>query len=152
MASTEARPNHTGDGERGETGEGLERGDRHPVCLIRQEGDKLVICDEGAAELASISTPLAVISIAGLYRTGKSFLLNKLAGRSGGGESGVSGMSGFPVGSSTEACTRGIWVWAQPHLRLPSCPEATVVFMDTEGLASLDQDETYDAQVFNQIL
>ena len=38
--------------------------------------------------------PIAVITVAGLYRTGKSFILNQLAG----------GQAGFDIGGSVGAC------------------------------------------------
>ncbi len=40
-------------------------------------------------------------AVPGKYRTGKSFLLNCLLGR----------QSGFVVGPTIEACTKGIWIW-----------------------------------------
>ena len=44
------------------------------------------------------TTYLAVISVIGPYRTGKSFLLNRFAGK----------QKGFEIGNSTNACTKGM--------------------------------------------
>jgi hypothetical protein len=58
---------------------------------------------------------------------------------------------GFSVGHDTEACTRGIWLWlvASDAWDHPSDPSARLLLLDTECLASTDQDETYDAKVFS---
>ena len=36
-----------------------------------------------------------------------------------------------------------------PHWRCEACPEARLLLFDTEGLASLDNDEEYDAKIFS---
>jgi hypothetical protein len=88
--------------------------------------------------LSSLEGPLIIIAVAGFYRTGKSFLLNQLAKTQGGG---------FKVGSTIQSCTRGI------DLLVPDLPPGRgggrLVLMDTEGMASMDQDETYDALLFS---
>ena len=80
--------------------------------------------------------PFAVISCAGRYRTGKSFLLNRLT-CSGTGK-------GFKVGDTVQACTKGIWLYKK------WCPgaKADLLFMDTEGISALDADDTHDARIF----
>ena len=53
--------------------------------------------------ISNIPKPISIISIVGLYRTGKSYLLNKmLLNKSKGG---------FQVGSTINACTKGLWIW-----------------------------------------
>jgi hypothetical protein len=111
-----------------------------PVCLISQQGDQLRVHEDGLALLDSLgSSPLATLAVAGNYRTGKSFFLNQLVGAKN------------TVGSTTESCTRGIWVWVAPPEVWSSAsePNARLLVLDTEGLASIDQDETYDAKVFS---
>lgn len=55
-----------------------------PVCLIENtvENGKatLVVNPEAIKILSKIQQPVVVVSIVGLYRTGKSYLMNKLAG------------------------------------------------------------------------
>ena len=46
---------------------------------------------------------MCVVACAGLYRTGKSFFLNALAGHLG-----EKATHGFRVGSTSQSCTRGI--------------------------------------------
>eukprot|EP01052_Picozoa_sp_SAG31_P027232 SAG31_NODE_2532_length_5555_cov_2.362170_1_plen_234_part_00 len=50
-----------------------------PVCLVVQNGPELQLHPDGERLLRSLGrTPIAVIAVAGLYRTGKSFLLNQV--------------------------------------------------------------------------
>jgi hypothetical protein len=113
-----------------------------PLILIDPITGKFVLGDIAANYLFSLEKPVAVITVAGLYRTGKSFVLNNLAGRS----------AGFDIGSTIEPCTRGLWLWTVPAKEVgirPNLPPGTQVLMlDTEGLGSYQQTETYDIQIF----
>ena len=54
-----------------------------PICLI--ENNELLSVNQEALEiLGKISQPVVVVAIVGLYRTGKSYLMNRLAGRNHG--------------------------------------------------------------------
>ena len=99
---------------------------------LGEDGEALLrVEEEGLQLLESLNeTRVAVCSVAGMYRTGKSFFLNRLAGSEG----------GFGVGETTEPCTRGVWLWHRSDLK--TSDGATLLLMDTEGLASADQDET----------
>lgn len=111
--------------------------------LVRLRDGTWCLEDEGAALLKSLADrPVVVVAVAGMYRTGKSFFLNALAGHTA-ERSGL----GFRVGSTSESCTRGIdiCVPAQPA---ELAGAGQLVLLDTEGISSMDQDETYDAQVF----
>eukprot|EP00762_Andalucia_godoyi_P004574 ANDGO_05088.mRNA.1 GBP4 protein len=113
-----------------------------PLIVLDTQTNKFVIGPAAAQFLENLDAPVAVIAIAGLYRTGKSFILNNLAGRS----------DGFDVGSTIEPCTKGLWLWDCPPKEVgvrPNLPPgARVVMLDTEGLGSFQQTETYDVQVF----
>ncbi|EOD11037.1 hypothetical protein EMIHUDRAFT_470932 [Emiliania huxleyi CCMP1516] len=105
--------------------------------------NKLVVDPKGKQVLESIRGSVGVCSVAGVYRTGKSYILNQLAGRD----------SGFGVGSSVQACTKGIWLWGAPIERRGSSAAAAgapdyVLLLDTEGLQSLCQTEGHDAKIF----
>jgi hypothetical protein len=53
----------------------------------------------------SIKGKVAIISVAGVYRTGKSFLLNTML---------LNIKKGFAVGPTINPQTKGIWVWGKP--------------------------------------
>ncbi|KAG8433810.1 hypothetical protein GDO86_012252, partial [Hymenochirus boettgeri] len=51
-----------------------------PMCLIEnRNGQELIINQEAERILSGISQPVVVVAIVGKYRTGKSYLMNKLA-------------------------------------------------------------------------
>ena len=75
---------------------------------------------------SSSKKKLAVIVIAGPYRSGKSFLANRFLNR----------MKGFQIGSTVQSCTRGIWMW---NRMVPLSEEVDAVLLDTEGLGSTDR-------------
>ena len=116
-----------------------------PVAFIQVDESTrtLRVCDEAREILSAMQGPVGVCAIAGLYRTGKSYILNQLAGRD----------SGFGIGSSVQACTKGIWLWGAPlqmpttGVRHPGAP-AHLVLLDTEGLQSISQSEGHDAKIF----
>ncbi|XP_053547116.1 guanylate-binding protein 1 [Bombina bombina] len=99
----------------------------HPVCLIENNPNgELVVNQDALKILSDITKPVVVIAIVGRYRTGKSYLMNKLAGH----------RSGFALGSTIQSKTKGIWMWCVPH---PSKPEQTLVLLDTEGLGDVEK-------------
>ena len=138
-------------------------GEERCACLIRQLDDAvgadgesaLAVTDEGIALLESLGPgPVVVIAVAGVYRTGKSFFLNRMAGSAASSHSadGAAAARRFAVGRTTDPCTRGIWLRHVPALRARAADGAHVLLMDSEGLASCDQDETYDAKIFGLAL
>lgn len=52
-----------------------------PICLIKNNNELLSVNQEALEILEKISQPVVVVAIVGLYRTGKSYLMNCLAGR-----------------------------------------------------------------------
>uniref|UniRef100_A0A8C1V8H4 GB1/RHD3-type G domain-containing protein n=1 Tax=Cyprinus carpio TaxID=7962 RepID=A0A8C1V8H4_CYPCA len=108
-----------------------------PVCLIENdEKGKLHVRKEAKDILDGITEPVVVVSVVGLYRTGKSYLMNRLAGQ----------QSGFALGSTIESKTKGIWMWCVPH---PNKKGHTLVLLDTEGLGDVEKgDEKHDTWIF----
>ena len=50
-----------------------------PIYLVENRKNKLSVNPKALKILDQISQPLVVVAIAGLYRTGKSYLMNRLA-------------------------------------------------------------------------
>lgn len=68
-----------------------------PLITVSDEGE-FIFHEEAAEILTACKTPIALVAIAGLYRTGKSFLMNVLSGNA----------KGFTVGNTVNACTKGL--------------------------------------------
>ncbi|XP_074995014.1 guanylate-binding protein 1-like [Calonectris borealis] len=101
-----------------------------PVCLIENTRTKgLVVRQEALQVLSEVTQPVVVVAITGPYRTGKSYLMNRLAGQ----------RKGFSLGSSVQPHTKGIWMWCVPH---PCQPGRTLVLLDTEGLGDVEKGDT----------
>ncbi|XP_043094391.1 guanylate-binding protein 6-like isoform X4 [Puntigrus tetrazona] len=109
-----------------------------PVCLIDTASDgKLCVQQSALQVLEQILQPVVVVAVVGLYRTGKSYLMNRLAGK----------QTGFALGSTIESKTKGIWMWCVPH---PTKAETTLVLLDTEGLGDVDKgDSKHDTKIFS---
>ncbi|KAM8789922.1 guanylate-binding protein 1-like isoform 2-T4 [Rhynchonycteris naso] len=107
-----------------------------PVCLIENTGGQLTVNQEALKILSAIKEPLVVVAIVGLYRTGKSYLMNKLAGKK----------KGFSLGSTVQSRTKGIWMWCVPH---PQKQNLRLVLLDTEGLGDVEKgDNQNDSWIF----
>lgn len=92
--------------------------------------------DETALWLSERTKPFAVLACAGKFRTGKSFLLNRLLNRPAG--------KGFGVGETVQACTRGIWICTE----MMSHNGMDVLVLDTEGIDALDAESQHDVRIF----
>uniref|UniRef100_A0A8C3BRS8 GB1/RHD3-type G domain-containing protein n=1 Tax=Cairina moschata TaxID=8855 RepID=A0A8C3BRS8_CAIMO len=112
-----------------------------PQCLVQNGPDGVLSLNTKVLEvLRGIGQPVVVVAIAGRYRTGKSFLMNRLAQQ----------RSGFPLGHTVQAHTKGIWMWCLPH---PRRANTTLVLLDTEGLGDPNKgDSRNDAWIFTLAL
>ena len=55
-----------------------------PECLIENANRRLLVNPKALKILSAIRQPVVVVAIVGLYHTGKSYLMNKLAGKNKG--------------------------------------------------------------------
>ncbi|NXC48311.1 GBP1 protein, partial [Penelope pileata] len=111
-----------------------------PLCLVCNDNGTLSLNPEALAVLRGVTQPVVVVAIAGLYRTGKSFLMNRLAQK----------RTGFPLGPTVWAETKGIWMWCRPH---PRQSGVALVLLDTEGLGDPRKDDDQsDAWIFTLAL
>ena len=93
-----------------------------------QETHRLQLVPLSLQLLETIKKPVAVLSICGPYRSGKSYFLSRLLGRPG----------AFQLGHSMQACTRGIWMATS----VLECEEYAIVLLDTEGIDAVGASET----------
>ncbi len=98
------------------------------IPFIEQDdnGDFNVTVEAMSVLQSMSSNKLAVICVAGPYRSGKSFIANRLLDQ----------MDGFNIGSSVRSCTKGIWMWSEP---VPIKDGVDALIIDTEGLKATDQ-------------
>ncbi|XP_043924751.1 guanylate-binding protein 1-like isoform X2 [Protopterus annectens] len=107
-----------------------------PVCIIENIDGQLRPCESGLKILESIELPLVVVAVFGMYRTGKSYLMNRLCNKK----------QGFSLGFTIRPHTKGIWMWGLPH---PRNPEYCLLLLDTEGMGDTEKgDETSDKWLF----
>jgi hypothetical protein len=86
--------------------------------------------NEAIKFLRAIPGPIGVVSVAGLYRTGKSYLLNRML---------LNKSNGFGVGPTVNPCTKGLWCWGTPLKGTNNEGESVnIVVIDTEGIGALD--------------
>ena len=116
-----------------------EASDQRPLALLLPDQDthtRLKVQPEGLELLKSIHRPVALISVVGAYRTGKSWLLNELM-QIGCGR-------GFVVGHERHAQTKGVWILPSRN----STSETVRIYVDTEGFEGTGQAEVYDDRIF----
>ena len=90
--------------------------------------------------LTQIESRIAVCSVAGLYRTGKSYLLNRLL---------LDRSDGFGVGPTINPCTKGLWIWSEPiQGSTPEGDPISVLVVDTEGLGAFNESQNHDVRIF----
>ena len=110
-----------------------------PIKLVDIKDDGLFeITSEGISFLSSLKNQsIAVLSVTGPYRSGKSFLANLI----------MNNMAGFKVGATINACTKGLWVWGRP---IPISKNRKLIVLDSEGLGSVEKDRTgnIDMKIF----
>ena len=112
-----------------------------PVQLVDVRDDKLVLNEAGLRTLEqwgrNTGQKFHVVAVTGKFHTGKSYLMNRLLGRS----------TGFATGRSVDPTTRGIWMWGTP-VAAPGHEDMPIILVDTEGLAAPGNSPDFDAKIF----
>ncbi|XP_020609271.1 guanylate-binding protein 1-like [Orbicella faveolata] len=112
------------------TGEYIKTGERR---------SSLYVVDEALQKLRTVRGPVCVVSIAGPYRKGKSYVLSEAFGQS----------EVFPLGHHFDPETMGIWMWVVPQkIRDSNGQECTVVLLDSEGIDAVRGEGLDDNQIF----
>ncbi|KAG1662048.1 Guanylate-binding protein 1 [Nymphon striatum] len=108
-----------------------------PLLFISFE-DGCKVNEEAADHLRNIKGNFVVVSIVGKYRSGKSYIMNRFAGTT---------KSGFQLGHSTQAKTKGLWIWILDHSKDKN---KKLVLMDSEGIADAEfnSSENKDVHIF----
>lgn len=94
---------------------------------------ELLLNDDAVQLIDHINKPVAVLSIAGPYRTGKSYILSRLLGS----------CDAFELGDTVNAQTFGIWMGTT----VLECDDHVIVLLDTEGIEAIDAEATDDARI-----
>jgi len=105
-----------------------------------ETADKYHVFPNAIKYLNTLTRPLAIISVVGLYRTGKSYLLNRILD--------APKNQCFKVSPTIKSCTKGLWLMAPVIHR----EDYDILIMDTEGLGSLSASQNHDTRVFSLAL
>jgi hypothetical protein len=100
-----------------------------PVQLVDGDHDtlKFTVKKEGTDLLRGIKNDIVVIACAGVFRSGKSYLLNRLFGST----------SAFALGPNAYSETKGLWLWKGPTIEWDNGRKRTYVLMDCEGMGGV---------------
>ena len=114
------------------------------IPLVIFENGKFIIPKEAKQLLNQPSfNHIGIISLVGKYRTGKSFLLNRVL-------LNKQKNSGFGVGPTFRPCTKGIWIWSEPFIvtNSKSSKPFPCFLIDTEGLGAYIEEINHDTKIF----
>lgn len=109
------------------------------VCSKEASGQRKYEVGEAARKklVSDIGNrPVKIVTVCGLYRSGKSFLLNLIMGTNQG--------KTFEVGNTVNACTAGIWL---RHSRIEGPNDPVVLLLDCEGSGNTQSDREHDARI-----
>ena len=114
------------------------------IPFVIFEDGKFIIPEQASKLLSQKSNEnIGIISLVGKYRTGKSFLLNRVI-------LNRQQSSGFDVGPTFKPCTKGIWIWSEPLIisNNHSSKPFPCFLIDTEGLGAYDEEVNHDSKIF----
>ena len=103
---------------------------------ISNQGKLSVTADGMDALEKHQSKKISVVTVAGPYHSGKSFLCNRYVGK----------MEAFALAKSQDtSCTKGIWMWSE---LIPSKEDIDILLLDTEGFNSPGSSFDIDVKIF----
>ena len=114
------------------------------IPFVTFENGKFIISEEARKLLSQKSNDnMGIISLVGKYRTGKSFLLNRVILER-------QKHLGFGVAPTIKPCTKGIWIWSDPLIisNVHSPTPFPAYLIDTEGLGAYDEEINHDSKIF----
>ena len=114
------------------------------IKFITFENGKFIISEEAKKLLSQKGNEnIGIISLVGKYRTGKSFLLNRII-------LNRKENLGFGVGPTIRPCTKGIWIWSDPLMisNVHNPGPFPAYLIDTEGLGAYDEEINHDSKIF----
>jgi hypothetical protein len=82
---------------------------------------------------------MGVTAVVGKYRTGKSYLINKVF---------INKAHAFEVGDTIHACTKGLWLYNEILPLKRGSETIPTLLMDTEGMGALDEEKNHDTHIF----
>ena len=115
-----------------------------PFVTFNSITKKFIINEEAVKILAQPENKqIGIVSLVGKYRTGKSFLLNRVLIEK-------KSLKGFDVGPTIKPCTKGIWLWSSPLYVTNKSSSTTfpAYLIDTEGLGAYDEEINHDSKIF----
>jgi hypothetical protein len=108
--------------------------------------DGFQINSEAKEFISQLKGKIGVIAICGKYRTGKSYILNKLFMEQLAEDRQK---RGFNVGPTINPCTKGLWIWKEIfYSQSDEEKETPIIIVDTEGLGAFDEDDNHDTKIF----
>ena len=137
------------------------------IVSIDPQGDHAFAFDKAKLQIVLDKIPpsykVAVVSVVGAFRTGKSFLLSwflrYLSSQSGDDDGDFDekwydqfqslGNDGFDWRAGSERNTTGIWVWSHPHILKRAGQEPlAVLLVDTQGMFDHETNMALTASIF----
>ena len=115
-----------------------------PFVTFNPKTKKFIINEEAVNILTKPENKqIGIVSLVGKYRTGKSFLLNRVL-------IDKKSLKGFDVGPTIKPCTKGIWLWSSPLMitNKNSASPFPAYLIDTEGLGAYDEEINHDSKIF----
>ena len=115
-----------------------------PFVTFNESTKKFIINEEAIKIISKEENKqIGILSLVGKYRTGKSFLLNRVL-------IDKKSNKGFDVGPTIKPCTKGIWLWSSPLIINNNYSNTSfpAYLIDTEGLGAYDEEINHDSKIF----